>query len=382
MGMCPEHTRRLLEQVGEGHIMTTLAREALTGAQQALRAEDQPGPCPACEAIAAASQRALHLVLDGLLDPAHGRAYGGHAGMCLPHVLRAAKTAERSTLKLTGERLLTTLHQTRDGALELLAGLDRDAPHRARLRDALPAERTANSTVEGVRERLTIEACPACLSRGLIERQYVRWFVEHSRDDDPSIQTDPGELCSRHLHDVACADPGVAGQAMERKRASRIGELQRLLDNLAELPPPPRRRRGGRLEELDGATREFLSAHYCPACHAVGGVEHRQLELLAASLPLPPVREGYEHGPGLCVRHVRRIEGPSAQFATRHAAARVGLLAWEVQELSRKYAWAFRHELAGPEADAWLRALAQIDGRTFEGGPACISHNTREDGPE
>jgi hypothetical protein len=58
-----------------------------------------------------------------------------------------------------------------------------------------------------------------------------------------------------------------------------------------------------------------------------------------------------------------------------HTDARLALLAWEVQETARKYAWAYRHEPTGPERHGWLRGLIQIDGRVFEGGPAPTAAN-------
>jgi hypothetical protein len=66
------------------------------------------------------------------------------------------------------------------------------------------------------------------------------------------------------------------------------------------------------------------------------------------------------------------LEGLRQRLALSHADARLGLLAWELSQAARKQAWAYRHEPSGPEHDAWLRAAAQIDGRTFEGGPAAV----------
>jgi hypothetical protein len=36
----------------------------------------------------------------------------------------------------------------------------------------------------------------------------------------------------------------------------------------------------------------------------------------------------------------------------------------------RKTGWDFRHETQGPEADAWRRAPALLDGATYLGAPA------------
>ena len=109
---------------------------------------------------------------------------------------------------------------------------------------------------------------------------------------------------------------------------------------------------------------------HCPACHARDGVERAQLALVNSALALHPVRDHYERSHGLCVRHALQIpEGRAAEMAHRHSAARLAVLAWEVEETARKYAWAYRHEPSGPETDAWIRAMGQIDGQAFEGGP-------------
>ncbi len=113
MGMCTAHSRRLVDEIGEGHIMTTVMREAVAGARECLAGDLAPGRCPACEAGTLATERALHLLLDGLLDPANARLYAEHTGLCLPHLLQAAALAEAPTLKLLAERLMRELGGSR-----------------------------------------------------------------------------------------------------------------------------------------------------------------------------------------------------------------------------------------------------------------------------
>lgn len=127
MGMCPPHLRKLIEQVGEGHIMPTVMREAVAGARECLRADRPPGPCPACAAAAFATERANHVLIEGLQDVGKERLYAEHGGVCLPHFLQAMRTAEPAALKLLAERLLASLGDVADdAAVELLAGVDRD----------------------------------------------------------------------------------------------------------------------------------------------------------------------------------------------------------------------------------------------------------------
>ncbi len=375
MGMCPAHSRRLLEGVGEGHVTTIVMREALAGAGLALRGESQISSCPACDSATFAVRHARTLLVDGLRDPALARLYAEHDGLCLVHLLDALPGTDPSTLRVLAERLLRSLYDFAGITLVgLLAGVDADAPRRAMWRDRLPHLSATGSTVERLQERLEIDACPVCLGAGIAGRDYLQWLVVDSAQDDPSLGTDPGEMCASHLHDAALADSSVAWNgAAQRKRATRIAQLESFLARLAQTPIPERRRRRANSDALEHLLGELRAAPYCPACHARDGIEHAQHDLVVASLALAPIRDWYEHGHGLCVRHARRVpEGPAARVARQHADARLALIAWEVQETARKYAWAFRHESSGPEQDGWLRGLAQIDGRVFEGGPAPI----------
>ena len=370
IGMCPAHVRRLIDEVSQPHILTAVLRQAVTGAQDCLRGSVAPGVCPACEATTSAAARVSRLAAEGLLDSTHARLYTEHVGMCLPHLLQTIAVADEPVVKVLAERMLVTLEESWDGALvERLAGVDRDGTERAACREALPNEQEADSTVEGLCRRLALGSCPVCLATGLIERDYVRWYCERTGEHDPSLESDPGELCSPHLHDLAIADQRAAIDAAHRKRAARQAELRRLLDTTSRIPASTRRRRNS-AHGLDGARAEVLAEHHCSACHARTGVDHSQLALVAASVSLASIRECYVNSHGLCARHALRLhEDEAAGLAKRHADARLGVLAWELHESGRKQAWGYRHEPSGPEQDAGLRAAAQIDGRVFEGGP-------------
>jgi hypothetical protein len=378
MGMCPAHVRRLIDGLGEGHIMTIVMREALAGARSAVREDTQIGLCAACVAVASGSNRARMLLLDGLQDSSLFRLYGEHAGICLVHLLDVLPVAPAKTLKQLTERLLGSLNEAAGLALiGLLAGADADAPRRAIWRERLPEPPAVGSTVERLSDRLQVDACPVCLATGVAGRDYLRWFVARSAEGDPSLSNDPGEFCATHLHDVALADPAVASsQAAGQKRAARVARLEQFLARLAAAPTPPRRGRRATSDGLDDARRGLLAPPYCAPCHAQEGIQRAQHELVAASLALPIVRERYERSHGLCVRHVRQLaDGPAARFARQHADARLAVIAWEVQETARKYAWAYRHEVDGQERNGWLRGLAEIDGRVFDGGPPPIAAN-------
>ena len=311
------------------------------------------------------------MLLEGLADPGHSRLYCDHDGICLRHLVHAAEVAGRSALMLLVERAVASLEQ-RDGAalVSLIAGVDQDAARRGAWRERLPEDAGDASTVARLCGQLESEACPVCLARGQADRRYVHWFVERASERDPSLETDPGQLCGPHLHDIAVVDEAGAASAAQRQRTTRLGQLERLLDRLEQSPPPARRGRRRGNEDAAPGCHELTSREHCPACHARDGVERAQLALVDASLALRPVRDRYEQSHGLCVRHALQIpEWRATDLAHRHADARVAVLAWEVEETARKYAWAYRHEPSGPEGDAWLRAMGQIDGEAFEGAP-------------
>jgi hypothetical protein len=373
MGMCPRHSRRLVDDLGEGdgHVMTVVMRHALAGSRQILRDRAQPGPCPACEAVAFGAQRGRSVLLDALSEARHARLYSDHGGICLRHLVHAAEVADRSALRLLAERLAASL-EDRDGEalVSVIAGVDRDAGRREAWRERLPDPPGDGSTVARLCRQLESGACPVCLARGQADRRYVHWFVERANERDQSLETDPGQLCAPHLHDITVVDEAGAASAGGRQRAARLGQLHQLLDRLDQSTPTARRGRRRPNEDLAPWCHELTSMEHCPACHARDGVERAQLTLLNASLSLRAVRDRYEQSHGLCVRHALQIpEGRAAEVVQRHSDGRVGVLAWEVEETARKYAWAYRHEPSGPETDAWIRAMGQIDGQAFEGAP-------------
>jgi hypothetical protein len=372
LGMCPAHSRRLVEDIGAGPIMSIVMREALAGASRALRDEVPAGSCPACEAASGGADYARHTLHGAVHDAGNAGLYREHVGVCLPHMLDSAETADAWILTLLSEQLLGSLRQV-DGAdsEQLLAGTDLDAPRRAHWRDLVDRQEDSAATISGLTRSLTTEACPICLAAGAAERRYLQWFGDRAGERDASLGTDPGRFCSEHLHDLALVDRGAAHTVADRIRPTIINELERLLDQLSVVRSATGRRRRSGSDELGRARGVMLTPRPCPACHARAGVERSQLDLLTAALALAPVRRHYEDCHGLCVRHAMRVSaGPAAQLVKRHADARVAVLAWEVQERARKYAWSSRHERIGPEHDAWQRALKQIDGRVFAGGRA------------
>lgn len=372
MGMCARHSRRLIDDPGPGPVVTTVVREALTGAHARLRGPAPGGSCPACESALSRSGDVRHLVSNALLHKSEARHFTEHHGLCLGHALALAEAAPPAPMKLVAERLLDELRGHNPSTmLALLAGADDDASRRATWRTHLPDPGEAGTTVATLCAQLSVNACPACLAAGISERRYLRWFQEASVGGDPSLATDPGEFCATHLHDLALTDVAAARYAIDRKRSATIAALQRLLDQLAQPPNPRGRRRASGTDVSDRVHTTLRPVHQCPACRAERTAELRQVQLLDAALTLPVVQRAYENAHGLCVRHALGLAGGTAgQLVRRAVDGRVAVLRWELEEIRRKYAWTCRHEPVGPEHDAWLRALVQVDGRLLGGGPA------------
>jgi hypothetical protein len=321
--------------------------------------------------------------------------------LCLPHSLAVVPTADPFALELVCDTLATRLEHPE--GVTALTGLDRDAPARATWRARVPDSASAafepGDTIHKLLDRLLADACPACLRSGQAEREYLVWLVAERRQHGRILANDPGEVCPAHLADLAALDAAAGAAAGSRTADRWRSELRAVSAELA-LPAARSADRGGRgsprgadadlrrrwprrglaakSQEVDrsdwGPARAGLAGdRLCPICRAVAVAQRRELALLVAALKLPAVARAYLSGHGLCARHVRDLVEPeSSSLAHRHLAARLGVLSWELEESSRKEAWACRHEPKGPEASAYGRLIAQIDGHALMGAPAPV----------
>jgi hypothetical protein len=365
-----------------------------------VTAEDPPAACPAC----ASAQFNVNLVLTGVLrgldEQRLARRYVDAGGLCLPHLLAAVPTAEPSALELVCDTLAARLQHPAD--VIALTGLDRDAPNRAIWRTRVPDSAPAferHDTIHRLLDRLDTDACPACLRSGQAEREYLLWLVAEHCEHAQILTNDPGEVCPVHLADLAALDPDTGAAASSRTGDRWRSELRAVSAELAwpaahpadgsgrgsprrADPHPPRRwprwaaaAKPHAADRSDwGPARAGLAGdRLCPICRAVAVAQRRELALLIAALKLPAVASAYRRGHGLCARHARDlIEPESSSLAHRHLAAKLGVLSWELEESSRKQAWASRHEAKGPEATAYVRFITQIDGHALMGAPAPV----------
>lgn len=404
-GMCPAHTRRLLRGEDAPMVMASIYRSVIHHALAHFR-ELQPNaaPCPACESLRKHTDYCLHTIEDALRkEPALIDDYLATGGYCLPHLEQAIPGASLTTAR----RLLAPTLNRRAAQLGAIAGFDPDAEARHRLRQGLSDAGMPNQThgtFERIVDRLSVDACPLCLVCGQAERSYLAWLAA-----EPQLGADDGttpHLCPSHLHDLAALDDD-AGTATAVGAAQRwMPYLQRFDQALGNLPPRSplararrfpgewrrartRRRKGdggtqaplatamGRVSRTRRnalrAAREILgppAGLSCAACHAASIVEQRELDLLLAASRDRRFERAVDDAHGPCVRHLlmARSRGDSAALE-RVLQARLAILDWELEELSRKRSWGFRHEPAGAEGSAWLRAPALLDGRVYLGRP-------------
>lgn len=405
-GFCPRHTRRLLVRREAPWVMPAAYRPVVEEAAQGLARSHgralAPAPCPACERVAGAEQGAIRVLLWALTEAEIGEAYRRHGGLCLRHVVSAlAEVGDGVAAELLLDVALERFGSPSAGpSLTDLAGVDPDAPLRAGARRALAASAGAwrrRTTTGGLKARLRSGACAICLAAGVREVDYLGWLAVETHAGDDRAAGEGRWLCAEHLHDLALLDAQPAAAVGRHQLAELWHRLQRVRLQLDTVPPRGaglrlraavrawharrqasaadrlrealRQLAGSRRSALD-ALRELLKCYRCTACRVGTEAEARERALLAAAIEEPSLRSCYRRSLGLCVRHAREVEayGPRGAWVRETVVGRLRVLGWELEEASRKAAWAARHEPRGPEATAWLRAAGQLDGRVFLGG--------------
>jgi len=326
LGMCAQHTRRLMSQPGAAARLTAVYPYVLTAARELLSSRVAAvQPCPACQRDDVANRSALETLLDGLSEEEIRSRCRDLGGVCLPHLSGAIAIGPRHV----AEWLARTVQETLEASPAVpawLAGADPDAEARAVLRQALPIGETP---VRGT--------CTACLATARAERDSLASLLSHSPDDSDLAAV----LCSTHLADAAFAAPG----------ARQLGAL--LGWQAASLAALPGRRRHRR-------------APGCPVCRAVGLAENDAL----AGSGRPAARAG--HRSPLCLRHyvaVRAADKRAALTLAPGMADAADLLISELAEAFERSTAARRQGVPVPHSAAWQRAAAFLDGGAFGGLP-------------
>ncbi len=369
LGMCPAHTRRLLEVEGAATVLIPVYRHVLPGALRRLEphSADPIAPCHVCLVRDSAAVRAVEVVGAGTVGEGLESQFVHAGGFCVPHLLVGVGELSEAalTVALDTARARLKVDAPRE-VISLLAGLDTDAAARWRLRGSLPDAGKPSATTS-VRERwaarLAVDACPICLAEAQTERSYLDWLTTDTSDARP--QSDSCRLCPAHLHDVDLLNPRVAEWVAEHMRGEFLIALERML----EPTPSSNHSRWRRARPEPSRPIPPALQRHCSACRAAEVVAARELELLLTLLDEPVMSSRYRNSHGLCLRHVLSLPESAPPDLRAAARTRLAVLQWEVNEASRKRAWGQRHEPQGSEHSAWQRAAAQLDGRVYGGGP-------------
>jgi hypothetical protein len=348
LGMCPRHTRGLMSQPGAAARLTVVYRYVVEAARDRLtgRAARLAG-CPACERDDGAAGRALDTVLEGLGDASVRELYRQLGGMCLPHLRLALGRRDRRAVGWLAQTLAATM-DARPGMPGWLAGSDHDADVRAALRQV--------TTAVAHRDPGT---CLACLAAGRSESGQLARILRVGLAGRP----DRGlRLCAAHLGDLAvlAGPPGLLPLLAWQAGCLGLGR------SAAGSP-------GGR--RASPASRPWLFRRSadpggCPVCAEQAAAARRAVDDVRALLRA--TQPASDHQVPLCVRHLLALRAADPRAGNLTAASAVDhadLLIAELNEAFRKNTWAHRRETQGPEATAWRRAAAFLDGGVFCGGP-------------
>jgi hypothetical protein len=295
--------------------------------------------------------------------------YGETGGLCLEHLLLAVPSATDGALDLLYAVFQAHLAEAASPS-DALASVDRDAPKRADVRDELedsPPSRRSSSTLDALRQHYLSSSCPICRETGLAERRYLRWLCSQLRADADFARLEPQWLCAQHRADVRLMDALSADALADVEVGLWRGEVTRLRAPSEQGSRPTRAPWWSR--HAPPETPRALRPHPCAVCRAAASVEARQQALIEAALGDPWFAAVDRVSHSVCVHHLLGMSSEAREGQIGGTAmTRLRVLAWELEENRTKRSWDHRFEPAGPETTAWLRALGQLDGRTFLGG--------------
>jgi hypothetical protein len=369
-GFCPEHTRLVLRQPQASWVLQIVYADVVRAAvarRSTFERRDAAGECPLCASRTGMVLSWLRVLVETLGVPAIATAYREMGGLCVAHARAAVGMADRRAAQVIVAVLIEGLAGMSSDAAPgpPLIGPDPDADVRYALRRQLggidrvlqPRERT-RPILEGLAERVAIDACPVCLAGGLGERVAVSWLQEESIRDPDALASDGLWLCARHLHDAWWEDETSAVALGALVRGRELGELTRLRAQLA-----------ARRLLMRSVIKTFVRGPICFVCAATALAEEREAALLVAALHDRPTMARFEGSHGVCLYHVPVAD---CEPVRRVLSARLAVLEWELEEAGRQAAWPARHEVARSTGCAWRRAPGVLDGRAFLGGPAVV----------
>ncbi len=389
-GFCPRHTERFTRDGIPStiafvyrHLVGSVLAQVET-AERVLRSGRMPpasllvpsGTCPACAQEASAERRLQGQLVRALSNEETRRSLPSDVALCMPHLRPLLRLRPATRLLLGGFRA-KLLSGTDREVLALSWGENREYPPHPPLPPTVPPQAEENEAwspaVRHLRDLLEASGCPACRGEERAQARYLTWLSGEILSAPSYAWEEATGLCPRHGWGFAQKGSPPAVHALaERLRQIWADHLDALDERLACSP----NRGGPSFQTLRTALRNLLVLHRrgdaplarflrvrpCPACQAEATAAERILLLLLAALGDPSVRASYHRGPGLCPRHLSqaltlaRVSEEPLVLA-QGARVRLAVLAWELEEYLRKQAWTVRYEGAGPEGDAWLRAV-------------------------
>jgi hypothetical protein len=293
-------------------------------------------------------------VVEALRDKAIAELYATGGGFCVPHLSQALRSARRNAAALLARvfaaqmRVAATGPAVTEDRLLLVGGADVDAPRRRAWRARVATEAPGSVRAEGASAHVVFDSlqpgCAACRAGAKAEADALSQVECVVLTERTAAACPP--LCPTHLHDLHGQDSRAAARVAAEMGAEHLA----------------------RLKEGAGARLSVRDPGRCVVCEALGMAEREALTAVTVAVQDEAVARVYEESDGLCARHA--LSGPQTNAVVRHVLrVRLHVLAWELEEAGRKASWPARHESAGPERTAWLRAPVQLDGRVTLSAP-------------
>jgi hypothetical protein len=336
LGPCARHTRLMMSQPGAAIRMTAVYRYVVTAARDRLAGRGgRLAACPACDHDAAAAERALSTLIEGLADSATMYRFRELGGVCLPHWAAVASAGRRLTVEWLTETMRESVTAP-SAHLAWLAGTDPDAEIRAVLRRSVPTTGLAAPM-----------ACPPCLASAQAERDALDRLAALASDGPEPTLT----LCAEHLADAAVTTTDRPG-------------LRALLAWQAECLTTRLNSRSAHW--LRAGRRQRAPDGQCAVCHARHTAAQRVLAEVSTERPA-------RAGSALCVRHhlALRVAAPRASQALLPAVVQAAdVLIGDLADAFDATARARSRGAPALDSGAWRRAAAFLDGAVFGGYPA------------
>jgi hypothetical protein len=239
-----------------------------------------------------------------------------------------------------------------------------------------------------LKEALRTPGCAICHEHRRAVRRYLLSFLREGKND-ARVFADLVQslgLCQRHAWMIVEIEPAALGDGMSTATLYHdlLDHLLREMGAVLPLsdlrPPSPLRRRSRPVPDPCAPLAQVLVPRTeCRVCKDCRSSEETLAWAFARSLsgeePDGKFRDLFLRSTGLCLPHFRlallEVEDRSARDMLAEVQLRkMRSLLGELAEYLRKHDARYAHEPYGPEADAWVRAVALFTGEPVETSPA------------